>query len=111
MVFSMIRRTVPVSLYANAFVVGVVLMGFEMLGSRYLYPYFGGGIATWSGLISTVLCALALGYFAGGAVADKYPSTHVLAVAVALAAAYLSLVPMVADPFMSMILDKVGDGA
>lgn len=39
-------------IYLNAFVVGVVLIGFEMLGSRYLFPYFGGGIGTWAGLIS-----------------------------------------------------------
>jgi hypothetical protein len=41
--------------------VGAVLMGFEMLGSRYLFPYFGGGIGTWAGLISTVLVALTVG--------------------------------------------------
>ncbi len=35
-------------LYANAFIVGGVLMGFEMLGGRYLYPYFGSGIGTWA---------------------------------------------------------------
>ncbi len=45
-----------------------------MLGSRYLFPYFGGGIGTWASLISTVLCALAIGYFAGGAIVDRYPS-------------------------------------
>ena len=48
------------SIYACAFIVGAVLMGFEMLGSRYLNPYFGGGIGTWAGLISTVLGALTL---------------------------------------------------
>ena len=30
-------------------------MSFEMLGSRYLNPYFGSGIYTWASLISTVL--------------------------------------------------------
>ena len=32
------------SIYANGFVLGFVLMGFEMLGSRYLNPWFGSGI-------------------------------------------------------------------
>ena len=62
------------------FVVGGVLMGFEMLGSRFLYPYFGGGMATWAGLISTVLYALAIGYFIGGAIVDRYPSLTAVAV-------------------------------
>ena len=32
-----------VLLLALALILGFALMGFEMLGSRYLYPYFGGG--------------------------------------------------------------------
>ena len=70
----------------HAFLVGGVLMGFEMLGSRYLYPYFGGGIDTWAGLISTILLALAIGYFAGGALVDRYPSPFIMAAAIAVAA-------------------------
>ena len=62
-------------LLANAFFVGGVLMGFEMLGSRYLFPYFGGGIGTWAGLISTVLAALTIGYFVGGAIVDRHPES------------------------------------
>ena len=74
-------------LLANAFSVGSVLMGFEMLGSRYLFPYFGGGIGTWAGLISTVLAALTIGYFAGGAVVDRHPSPRVITASCAIAAA------------------------
>jgi hypothetical protein len=47
-------RALAIWIYGNAFVVGGVLMGFKMLGRPYLYPYFGGGIGTWAGLISTV---------------------------------------------------------
>ena len=54
-----------------ACVLGFALMGFEMLGSRYLYPYFGGGINTWASLIATVLVALMLGYLLGGALVDR----------------------------------------
>jgi predicted membrane-bound spermidine synthase len=94
----------------QAFLVGGVLMGFEMLGSRYLYPYFGGGIATWAGLISTILLALAVGYFAGGAVVDRYPSPFVIAAAIAVAAAYLALIPGTADVVIGLIMNAVGDG-
>ena len=99
------------SIYACAFVVGGVLMGFEMLGSRYLFPYFGGGIGTWASLISTVLCALAIGYFAGSAIVARRPSQRVIAIAIVIAAAYLALVPATADPVMEAILDSLGDGA
>ncbi|MBV8919481.1 MAG: hypothetical protein JOZ76_15540, partial [Bradyrhizobium sp.] len=62
-----VSRVLLLSIYFCAFVVGGVLMGFEMLGSRYLFPYFGGSIGTWASLISTVLCALAIGYFGASA--------------------------------------------
>src|SRR5580693_8675863 len=104
------NRLLTVSILFNAFVVGGVLMGFEMLGSRYLYPYFGGGIGTWAGLISTVLCALAIGYFAGGAIVDRYPTPRVLALAIAVAAAYLALVPPNADRVMEGLLQALGAG-
>jgi hypothetical protein len=103
-------RLLTISILFNAFVVGGVLMGFEMLGSRYLFPYFGGGIDAWASLISTVLCALAIGYFVGGAIVGRYPSSRIIAGAILLAAIYLTLVPATADLVMSQILNSIGDG-
>jgi MFS family permease len=101
---------VSAAILVNAFFVGVVLMGFEMLGSRYLFPYFGGSIGTWAGLISTVLAALTIGYLGGGMVVDRHPSPRVIAASCALAALYLALVPASADPVMAWILDRLGFG-
>jgi predicted membrane-bound spermidine synthase len=106
----MTSRTTAYVIYVNAFIVGSALMGFEMLGSRYLFPYFGGGIGTWAGLISTVLIALTLGYLAGGALVDRNPSSSVIAIAVALAGLYLAIIPPIADPVIAGILDVLGDG-
>lgn len=94
----------------HAFLVGGVLMGFEMLGSRYLYPYFGGGIGTWAGLISTILLALAIGYFAGGALVDRYPSPFIMAAAIAVAAAYLAAIPATADRMIAVVMHSCGEG-
>ena len=60
------QRAARLGLLAALFVIGFALMGFEMLGSRYLNPYFGSGINTWVCLISVVLFAMMLGYFGGG---------------------------------------------
>lgn len=103
-------RALAFLIYSAAFVVGGVLMGFEMLGSRYLFPYFGGGIGTWASLISTVLCALAIGYFAGSAIIARYPSQRTIATAILIAAAYLAVVPGTADAVMSAIMEKIGYG-
>jgi MFS family permease len=110
MVGPKVRLITPAALYLNAFIVGTVLMGFEMLGSRYLFPYFGGGIGTWAGLISMVLIALTIGYSLGGSIVDRYPSTRVAAVAIIIAAAYLAAIPIMADHTMPMIMNSLGSG-
>jgi hypothetical protein len=93
------------------FVVGGVLMGFEMLGSRFLNPYFGGGIGTWAALISTVLYALAIGYFAGGVIVDRHPSIAAVMAAIGCAALYLLCIPPLVDETMAAILASFGYGA
>lgn len=98
------------AIYGVVFITGCVLMGFEMLGSRYLFPYFGGGIGTWASLISTVLIALAIGYLAGGIIADRYPTHTVIVMPIALAAGYMAIVPAVADPVLSWVLLNAGGG-
>jgi hypothetical protein len=49
------RPPFAAAIYLGAFITGAIVMSFEMLGSRYLNPYFGSGIYTWASLISTVL--------------------------------------------------------
>src|SRR5215471_20291012 len=95
--------------YAGAFVTGAIVMSFEMLGSRYLNPYFGGGIYTWASLISTVLTALAVGYFAGGRIADRYPSARVLGIAVLIGSAFILALPSFSTLMLEALLDAIDD--
>jgi hypothetical protein len=97
-------------LLALALVLGFALMGFEMLGSRYLYPYFGGGINTWASLIATVLVALMLGYLIGGALVDRTMSPRLCGVLLLVAGVYLFSIPLWADPLFAGMLTTVGDG-
>lgn len=98
-----------VVIYIVAFITGAIVMSFEMLGSRYLNPYFGSGIYTWSALISTVLLALAVGYFVGGAVADRTASLAVLAFTVIVAAAYLLVLPSIGQHVLGYVVAVVDD--
>jgi len=98
-------------IYANGLAIGFVLMGFEMLGSRYLNPYFGSGIVTWAALISTVLLALMVGYFLGGWLVDKTPHLRVLSALVIVASLYLFAVPGLADATIAKLIGIAGDGA
>jgi spermidine synthase len=96
-------------IYVVAFITGAIVMSFEMLGSRYLNPYFGNGIYTWAALISTVLAALTVGYFIGGFVADRMPSAALLGAAVGVASLYLLLLPGFAEAVLSFVSDQVAD--
>ena len=86
------------SMYAVGFVLGFVLMGFEMLSSRYLNPYFGSGIYTWAAIISVTLFALMMGYFLGGWLVDRRPTAGLLGVLVLLAAIWMAGIPFAVDP-------------
>jgi spermidine synthase len=97
------------ALYLAAFVTGAVVMSFEMLGSRYLNPYFGSGIYTWAALISTVLAALTVGYFLGGFVADRMPSAAVLGLTVVIGSLYLLALPAFAEPMLEFLLEGIDD--
>src|SRR3989454_4819587 len=89
--------------YGGAFITGAIVMSFEMLGSRYLNPYFGSGIYTWAALISTVLAALTAGYFLGGWLPALPPSPTLLG-PMGLAA---SLHLLVLSGFSRAVLDSI----
>jgi spermidine synthase len=98
-----------VAIYAVAFVTGAIVMSFEMLGSRYLNPYFGSGIYTWAALISTVLIALTAGYFLGGMLADRTASPAVLALTVIIGSLYLLTLPSFAQAILEFVLAGIDD--
>lgn len=107
--FAHARGTMRVIFYAVAFITGAIVMGFEMLGSRYLNPYFGSGIYTWASLISTILAALAAGYFLGGWAADRYPSPVVLGASVVIGSLYLTVLPLFAETILEGVLASTED--
>src|SRR3954466_11441100 len=98
-----------VVIYLVAFVTGAIVMSFEMLGSRYLNPYFGSGIYTWAALISTVLAALTAGYFLGGWLADRTASPTVLGLMVLVASLYLVVLPGFSDAVLDYVLADIDD--
>src|ERR1041384_8213902 len=103
------RPAFAAAIYLAAFVTGAIVMSFEMLGSRYLNPYFGSGIYTWASLISTVLAALCVGYFIGGIAADRYPSAATLGATVLIGAVYILVLPLFSEALMEAVLAGFDD--
>jgi spermidine synthase len=63
-----------VVLPATVFLTGASVLIVEVLAVRVLSPYYGNTIFTVSSVISVILLALSVGYYAGGRMADRSPS-------------------------------------
>ncbi len=66
------------------FLSGAVLLGVEIAASRVLAPTFGSSLYVWGALIGVVLTGLAIGYWVGGVLADRWPSPYLFVGAIAL---------------------------
>lgn len=79
------------------FVCGAALMALELVAARVLAPALGNSIFVWGSVISIVMIALSLGYWAGGQLADKRDASRVLAPLIAAAGVLTVLAPLVAE--------------
>ncbi|MFA5186063.1 MAG: fused MFS/spermidine synthase [Patescibacteria group bacterium] len=70
------KMSLPIS---AAFVSGFAVMSLELLEARLVAPYFGSSVLVWTNIIGVILVALALGAWAGGVVADRWPRPRTVA--------------------------------
>lgn len=56
------------------FLTGACVLVVEIVATRVLSPFYGNTIFTVSSVISVILAALSVGYYAGGLFADRHPS-------------------------------------
>jgi predicted membrane-bound spermidine synthase len=61
-------------LLISVFITGACVLVVEVVAVRALSPHYGNTIFTVSSVISVILAALSIGYYAGGKFADKHPS-------------------------------------
>jgi spermidine synthase len=87
------------------FVVGIATLGAEIAAARLMAPFFGASTIVWANTIAIVLVALSIGYWFGGRMADRHPTLPALCGTVLVASVLMALVPIVADPFLSLSVD------
>src|SRR5678815_2935157 len=58
----------------SVFLTGASVLIVEVVAVRVLSPFYGNTIFTVSSVITVILLALSVGYYAGGALADRQPS-------------------------------------
>jgi spermidine synthase len=108
------RRLPEPPLGLIVFVVGVSILGAEIAAARLLAPYFGASTIVWANTIGIVLVALSAGYWYGGRLADRDPTSAGLYRIVLLSGLLLAAVPFAADPFLGVAvqaLDSISAGA
>jgi spermidine synthase len=94
--------------------VGASTLGAEIAAARLMAPFFGASTIVWANTIAVVLVALSVGYWFGGRMADRRPDLRSLCGLVLGAAILLGLVPIVAQPFLSLSVkafDNISLGA
>src|SRR5436189_1676325 len=88
------------------FLGGFAVMVLEVIGARYLAKDFGGSFYVWVSQIGVILIALALGYWVGGALADRFQRISFLAYLLAPAGVVTLFIPDFAEPIMNVIIQR-----
>lgn len=63
------------SLLAIVFLTGAAVLLIEVSAIRILSPYFGNTIYSVSSVLGVILAALSIGYYVGGKLSDRHPTT------------------------------------
>ena len=106
----MIRATgVKRSIYLFAVLEGATVMAVELLSARMVAPYFGSSLYVWATVIGFTLLALAIGYFVGGIIADKYRDPDTLLWVLLIASFFLMLMH-VSAPLLTIAFVKIDPG-
>jgi spermidine synthase len=98
------------SIYLFAVLEGATVMAVELLAARMVAPYFGSSLYVWGTVIGFTLLALAIGYFAGGVIVDKYGSPDTLLWVLLTASVFLMLMH-VSSPLLTIAFENISSGA
>ncbi len=86
--------------YGSVIAAGTVMMALEVLGTRYIGPFFGSSLYVWSAMISVTLGSLALGYILGGWCCGRWRAHRVLTPVLGLTALWAGLLTPISRPVL-----------
>ncbi len=88
------------------FICGAIVMSFEILGSRVLAPNFGSSVFVWGSLISVFLAGLSAGYYLGGWLSDRNPSSRKLSLTIIVPGILFLTFPLYSTPVSDWLFVK-----
>jgi predicted MFS family arabinose efflux permease len=88
------------------FMGGFAIMVLEIVGARYLAKDFGSSFYVWVSQIGVILGALALGYYCGGALADRFQRLAFLPWLLVPTGAFILGIPAFAPRLIDAIIQR-----
>lgn len=92
-----------------SFANGALVMIFEILGARIVWPHIGTSLFVWTSLIASILGSLSLWYYLGGRIADKQHNKKILAFIYLLVSSIILLLFIIKDPFIDIVSTRIPD--
>ena len=89
---------------AVVFLGGFAIMVLEIIGARFLGKDFGGSFYVWTSQIGVILIALSVGYYIGGALADRFQRAAFLGWLLVPTGVFTCLIPDFADKVIDWIV-------
>lgn len=98
-------------LYLTVFLCGAAGMIIEFVAVRMVSPFFGSSMEVWSTIIAIIMTAMALGYFMGGVLSQKFKSQmKIIYLIISIAGLFVGLSYLLVEPittFTSLSLNLV----
>jgi hypothetical protein len=94
---------VPLPTLFLLFASGFAMLVVQIMGTRVLGPFVGTALPVWASLIGTTLIGGAIGYYAGGTLADTRQSTKMSFMIASLAAVSIVLIPLFRDTVLNLL--------
>ncbi|MCS7091644.1 MAG: fused MFS/spermidine synthase [Verrucomicrobiota bacterium] len=85
---------------------GFAILVLEIVGARYLARDFGSSFYVWVSQIGVVMIALALGYYVGGALADRWQRPGLLAWLLWPTGVFVFAIPWLAPPVLEALVNR-----
>lgn len=85
---------------------GFIILVLEIVGARYLARDFGSAFYVWVSQIGVVMIALALGYYVGGALADRWRRPGPLAWLLGPTGLLVYAIPGFAPPVLAALVNR-----
>lgn len=81
---------------------GVSTMAIQMTASRLVQTYFGSSLVIWANLIGFTMVCLALGYYLGGRLSERFPRPALLYQLTLAGGLYMALIPLINNPVLDV---------